>query len=184
MLDMPANVVAALASNNYRTAMLIDLPGTDMQVTDNQKNIVYDGITFSNTGRALIKASGINRAGDLNASSYSVTFYGGDTLAYQDYVGDQQLGKPGRVFLAFLDENYLLLSADSVIQLYAGLVDQWQFDETKTSSEFTVKMASHWSAFEVQTGRFTNSSSQEEYYPGDTFFQYAQQEKLPFKWGQ
>ena len=83
------------------------------------------------------------------------------------------------IYLAFLDEDYELLSSDSVIKIYAGLVDTWQFDETKTKSDFTIKLTSHWAAFEVVTGRFTNTASQEEYYSGDTLFQYSQQEKLP-----
>lgn len=184
MITMPSSVVGALASPDYRTAMLIDLPGTGFQVTDSHLPITFNGTTFLTDSYALLKATGVNRSGDLSASSYSLTFSGADTLAYQEYLDDAHLGKRASISLAFLDDDYALLAADSVIEIYAGLVDQWQFSESATSSDFTIKLTSHWAAFEVVTGRFTNTSSQEEYFPGDTFFQYSQQEKLPIKWGQ
>lgn len=183
MISMPSNVAAALASASYRTAILINLPGTGFKVTDNHKPITYDGVTYVPDDQALVGTSSIQRTTSMSASSYQVKFAGADRTAYQEYVNDSHFGKEAAIYLAFLDDDYALLSTDSVIKLYAGLIDTWQFDEGGTKSDFTIKMTSHWAAFEVVTGRFTNTASQEEYYSGDTFFQYAQQEKLPMKWG-
>lgn len=184
MISMPSNVAAALASANYRTAILINLPGTGFKVTDNHKELTYDGVTYKPDDQALLGASSVQRTNALSSSPYQIKFAGADRTAYQEYVDDAHFGKDAFIYLAFLDDDYALLSATSVIQIYAGLVDTWQFDETKTKSDFTIKLTSHWAAFEVVTGRFTNTSSQEEYYPNDTIFQYSQQEKLPMKWGQ
>jgi hypothetical protein len=184
VISMPSNVAAALASASYRTAILINLPGTGFKVTDNHKPITYAGVTYSPGDQALLGASSVQRTTSLSSSSYQIKFAGADRTAYQEYVDDAHFGEEASVYLAFLDDEYELLSSTSVIKLYAGLVDTWQFDETKTKSDFTIKLTSHWAAFEVVTGRFTNTSSQEEYYPNDTIFQYSQQEKLPIKWGQ
>lgn len=184
MITMPSNVAAALASATYRTAILIDLPGTGFKVTDNHKEITYNSVTYKPDDQSLLGASSVQRTTALSSSPYQIKFAGADRTAYQEYVNDAHFGKDAFIYLAFLDDNYALLSATSVIQIYAGLVDTWQFDETKTKSDFTIKLTSHWAAFEVVTGRFTNTSSQEEYFPNDTIFQYAQQEKLPMKWGQ
>jgi len=184
MITMPSNVASALASASYRTAVLINLPGTGFKVTDNHKPITYDGVTYAPDDQSLLGTSSVQRSTSISASSYQISFAGADRTAYQEYVDNAHFGEEASIYLAFLDEDYELLSSDSVIKIYAGLVDTWQFDETKTKSDFTIKLTSHWAAFEVVTGRFTNTASQEEYYSGDTLFQYSQQEKLPIKWGQ
>jgi len=85
--------------------------------------------------------------------------------------------------MAFHDDSCDLLASDSVIKLYEGIVDAWDLSESATTSEFSIKLTSHWATFEVVNGRFTNQSSQKEYYGTDNFFKYAYQEELPLKWG-
>lgn len=183
MINMPSSVVGALASESYRTAILVNLPGTGFKITDNHKPITYSGTTFTTDDQMVLKTSGVKRTGSINAGSYSITFAGADRSAYEEYYQDAYYGQAASISLAFLNDDYELLAGDSVLKMYSGLVDSWQLSEGKTTSDFTIKMTSHWAAFEVVTGRFTNTSSQEEYFPGDTFFQYSTQEKLPIKWG-
>jgi len=188
MITIPSSVSTALAASNYRTALLVDLPGTDFKITDNHLPITYNSTTYVTNGEIVLKTSNVSRTTDIAANSYQLTFAGADRSAYIEYTNSgsdyvRHVGKSGTLYLAFLDDNYALLDSTSVLELYTGVIDSWELSETNSSSEFSVKLASHWSTFQVTNGRFTNSSSQQEFYPGDEIFKYSHQEKLLIKWG-
>jgi len=204
MITIPSSVNTALASSTYRTSLLVHLPGVGFKITDNHKPITYNSTTYTTSDEVVLKTSNINRTTDIAANSYTLTFAGADKSAYQEYTNSgtdyvrhvgktgytnsgtdyvRHVGKTGTLYLAFLDDNYELLDSGSVIELYTGVVDTWELNETATTSEFSVKLSSHWATFEVTNGRYTNSSSQQEYYAGDEIFKYSHQEKLPIKWG-
>ena len=188
MITIPNSVSTALAASTYRTSLLVHLPGAGFKITDNHKPITYNSTTYTTSDEIVLKTSNVNRTTDIAANSYTLTFAGADKSAYQEYTNSgtdyvRHVGKTGTLYLAFLDDNYELLDSGSVIELYTGVVDTWELNETSTTSEFSVKLSSHWATFEVTNGRYTNSSSQQEYYAGDEIFKYSHQEKLPIKWG-
>lgn len=188
MITIPNSVSTALEASTYRTSLLVNLPGAGFKITDNHKPITYAGITYTTSDEIVLKTSNVSRTSDIAANSYTITFAGADKSAYQEYTNSgadyiRHVGKTGTLYLAFLDDNYELLDSTSVLELYTGVVDTWELSESNSTSEFSVKLASHWATFEVTNGRFTNSSSQQEYYPDDEIFKYSHQEKLPIKWG-
>ncbi len=81
MISMPSNVAAALASANYRTAILINLPGTGFKVTDNHKELTYNGVTYKPDDQALLGASSVQRTNALSSSPYQIKFAGADRTA-------------------------------------------------------------------------------------------------------
>ena len=164
MITIPSSVSTALASSDYRVALLADLPGTGMSVTDNHKPITFGGTTYSATDGLLLKTSNVNRTTAIEVNSYTLTFSGADKSAYTQYHSNAHVGKSATLYLAFLDDDYALLDSASVIEMYTGIIDTW-------------------STFEIVNGRFTNSSSQQEVYDGDTIFEFSTQDKLPLKWG-
>lgn len=183
MITLPTAVSNALASHDYRYCLLVNLAGSGMQLTNNHKNITYNSVTYSTTDNLLIKTSDVNRTSGIESNSYTITVAGADKQAYNEYYNGQHNGKSATLFLAFLDDNYDLLASNSVVEMYTGIIDSWDLSETSTTSTFSIKLTNHWSTFEVINGRFTNTSSQSEFFPNDSFFQYSTQEKLPLKWG-
>jgi hypothetical protein len=183
MITIPSSVTTALASTHYRVALLADLPGTGMSVTDNHKPITFGGTTYSATDGLLLKTSDVSRTTAIEVNSYTLTFSGADKSAYTQYYDNTHVGKSATLYLAFLDDDYALLDSGSVVEMYTGIIDTWALSETGTTSDFSIKMTNHWSTFEIINGRFTNSSSQQEVYDGDTIFEYSTQDKLPLKWG-
>ena len=183
MISIPSSVLTALNSTAFRSALLVDAPGTTFQVTDNHKAITYNGVTYKVSDELLMKTSNISRTTNIAANGYQITVSGADTSAIQEYTDNDHLGKTATVYMAFLDDNYELLATDSVLEVYQGLVEGWSLDEGATSSEFTIRLTSHWSSFELVNSRFTNSASQQEVFPTDELFKFAFQEKLPIKWG-
>lgn len=183
MITIPSSVTAALNSANYSSSLLVSLPGTGFKITDNHKDITYNSVTYSASGELLLATSNVSRTTDIAANSYTLTVSGADQSAIQEYTSTNHVGKTATLYMAFLDDNHELLASDSVLEMYTGIVDSWELSEGATSSEFSVKLTSHWASFEIVNGRFTNSSSQQEYYAGDEFFKFSFQEELPIKWG-
>lgn len=183
MITIPSVISTALASSDYRVALLAQLPGTGMSVTDSHKAITYNGVTYAATDGLMLKTTDVNRTTNIEVNSYTITFAGADKAVYGQYSDNAHVGKTATLYLAFLDDDYELLSSSSVIEMYTGVVDTWALSESGKTSDFSIKMTNHWSTFEIVNGRFTNSSSQEELYSGDTIFEFATQDKLPLKWG-
>ena len=183
MITIPSSISTALASSNYRVALLADLPGTGMQVTDNHRPITFGGVTYAATDGLLLKTSNVNRTTSIETNSYNITFAGADKSAYTQYYDNVHVGKSATLYLAFLDDDYELIDSTSVIEMYTGIIDAWSLTESGTTSDFSIKMTNHWSTFELVNGRFTNASSQEEIYAGDKIFEFSTQDKLPLKWG-
>lgn len=183
MIPIPSSVSTALNSSAYRACLLANLPGTDFKITDNHKDITYNSVTYSSTGELLLKTSNVNRTTQIAANSYTLTVSGADQSAINEYTLNNHVGKTATLYLAFLDDNYDLIDSGSVLEMYTGIVDSWELSESATTSEFSIKLTSHWASFEIVNGRFTNSASQQEYYAGDELFKFSYQDELPVKWG-
>ena len=182
MLTVPASVDTALADEDLVWALLVDLPG-GFPVTDNPHNLTYDGTTYT-PAKVLLSAGDVKRAQDISADSYEITMDNADQAIYEDYVVTNRVGTAVEVFAAFVDAGtYDLRAADSVIKIYEGVLDSWSVSEQGSRASISIRLTSHWSAWKIVKGRFTNSSSQEETYSGDTIFEFSHQEELPIKWG-
>ena len=182
MLSFPSSVVNALASNDFTYSLLVDLPG-NFQVTNNPHDLTWSSVTYS-PAKLLMDVGDIERRQDISSDSFDIIMDNADQAIYQDYVANNRIGTVVPVYAAFVDPTtYDLLAADSVVRVYSGLFDSWDVSEAGTKATVTLRLTSHWSAWKVVKGRATNSSSQEEVYPGDTIFEFSYQEELPHKWG-
>jgi hypothetical protein len=186
MLPVTPEVEAALNSASFNIAVLVDLPSSgsvNLRLTDNARAITYGGQVYTPGGVQLMSVDPVRRGMEITSDSLQVTVDNISGDAYQDYVVNNHVGKAARVYVAFLNTSGALLSAGSVLQIYEGLVDSWSIEESGSESALLIRLTSHWSAFKVANSRFTNSASQNEVYPGDTFFDFSHQEELPVKWG-
>jgi len=182
MITVPASVTNALASSDLTWSLLVSLPG-GYEATDNPHNLTYDGTVY-NSQVMVLEGGSLKRKSDITADSYEVLISNVDQSMYQDYVDVNRVGSQVSVYAAFVDpDDYNLLSSDSVVEVYRGLLDSWVVAEEGEAATMTVRLTSHWSSWKVVKGRFTNTASQTEVYPGDTFFEYSQQEVLPITWG-
>ena len=50
------------------------------------------------------------------------------------------------------------------------------------SCSVNINVANHWSDFDREAGRYTNNSSQQRYFSGDTGFDYASEVQKELKW--
>lgn len=180
MITTTATVTQALSSVSTNIALLINLPGSDdMKVTDSVRDITYDGVTYRAHGSVqFTNAGSVDRKSVLTIDAYTINFGQADRTAYDLYKDNSYVGAPASVYIAFLDDDGALLNSTSVLQVYSGQIHSWGLNR-----DFTVKLSNQWAAFDIQHGRTTSSTSQQEVYPGDTFFEYSYMEELATKWG-
>jgi len=181
MITVDSSVTTALADDHIEYCLLVDLPGP-YRITDNVREISYDGNTYS-PEQLLLSTGSVSRKREINADSYEVVVSNIDQTIYQDYVVTNYTNQPVDVYLGFLTESGDLISSVSVMPVFKGVVDSWGLSESGSKSTLTIRMTSHWSQWKLITGRRTNSDSHEERHPGDTVFEFSHQEELPIKWG-
>lgn len=185
MLTVDSSVTTALESNNWAHALLVQIPGaTTHYYTDHWKDILYGANTYSHDGNLVLNSGRSSRDLELRADAITIRLDNADKSLYEEYAAANQVGKEVILSVAFVNKaTGNLLAANSVAELYKGIVDSWsQMDDGGTSS-FSIRLTNHWGAFEIRKGRYTNTASQEEAYPGDTLFEFSFQKVLPTKWG-
>lgn len=182
MITVPASVTTELGKSTFKTCLLLDLPGP-FRITDNPKALTHNSLTYTPADGIIMSAGDVNRQRELSSDSYEIGLDATNLGIYQDYVTNNRVGASVTMSLAFVDSTYNIINSDAVVMLYKGLVDSWSLSEQGSKAEFSIRVTSHWSAFKIRRGRYTNTASQEEFYPGDTLFEFSFQEELPIRWG-
>lgn len=185
MLTLIPEVVTALASDNFTMCHIVELPG--LKLTNHATSIVWRGDTYNSDGK-LLSLGSVTRESEIKLSPYTITLDNADQTALAIFAGGSQTGVEANVWLGIIDANGDLVvdgNNDGPILLYKGTVDTWHSNENPDSgfSKLAVKLTSHWASFKSTAGRFTNSASQEELFPGDSFFEFAAEDAVQIKWG-
>lgn len=180
VISVPAGVMAALESETGAEAYLAALPG-GLWLTDWGSDLDYDGNTYVADGR-LLKVSDVKREAGLTLHTYLVTLSNVDQVPLALYANTNYRGIEATIYRVFLDESNAIIDGFALID-YIGTLDSWRLPETLKKSEFELKLTNDWAALEFASGRFTNPSSQEGAFPGDTFFDMAHEDKNAIGWG-
>jgi hypothetical protein len=174
-----------LESNYFRSCFLVDLPGP-LRLTDGPSDVVYQGNTYLSNG-LLVDLDGIAHSTEITANTYTVTIDNANTTALALYGSSNYIGMACKVYLGLLNEDGTLIvdgTGNGPIEIYSGLFDSWGVSESANGSSIKTKLKSHWASFKRRSGRYTNSSSQQEVHPSDTFFDHAHLDANEIKWGQ
>jgi hypothetical protein len=67
--------------------------------------------------------------------------------------------------------------------IHKGTLDTFAIKESKSVSELSLSVTSHWASFEATSGRYTTDFSQKEAHPNDEFFKFAYRERSNVGWG-
>lgn len=185
MLTLTSEMQTELAKDDIKSALLVSLPGS-LLLTDWHKDLTWDGNTYLANG-LLLEGTEVTFTEDMTASPYSIMIGNANTTALALYGGGTNYGgAKGSIYLALLDANGDVIedvSNDGPILVYRGLFDNYGVTESGGKSVIKLQLKSHWASFKRKAGRFTNSASQEEVHPGDTFFQYGHLDQVEMKWG-
>lgn len=184
MITLTAEYQAAVESDAFSPCYLIKLPGP-LTLTTAPDDLSFGGDIYV-SGGLTVALDGIASTTDLSTNTYTITLDNANQTAMAIYANGNYVGAPSTVYLGLLDDSGSLIldgSGFGPIEMYTGVFDGWAVKEDKNRSTIAIKLRSHWAAFNRKAGRFTNSSSQQELYPTDSFFDFAHVDQNEIRWG-
>ena len=183
MITLTSEYQAALESDSFIPCYLIKLPGP-LTLTTAPNDIAWGGDVYVSSG-ITIALDGIASTTDTSANTYTITLDNADQTALGIYGNNNYVGADVEIYMGLLNDDGSLIvngSSEGPFEIYKGLFDTWAVSESLNKSVIKIKVKSHWAAFGRKAGRFTNSASQNEIYPTDTFFEYAHEDRKEVRW--
>jgi hypothetical protein len=179
--SLTSAVKTELATNKLNPITLVYLNiGGGQRFTDHYKNISYDGNTYT-ASSLLLGVSDVGETSEVAVDSVTVAFTGADQTIISLLLNNDYMDKEAEIYKGFLDSSQALI-ADPML-LFKGRIESFSIEEDATNSQVSISIASHWSDFEKQKGRKTNTNSQQLFFSGDVGFDYASQSVQDIKWG-
>ncbi len=179
MINLHADTITALQSDNFEYCHLVDLPGP-FYLTNHDTDLVANGNTYSAQGGLLLSFNNIKKDQALKVGSYNLSLSNVDTTLSQGYMASNYRGQDINIYLAIL-QNGVVQGTPFVS--YKGTLDTFQIKESKVNSILELKVTSRWSSFNLNAGRYTNDTLQQQLHSGDDFFKYAHQDVTNLGWG-
>ncbi len=177
----PATESATLAEV-YRELILVELDFASgiVYAHSGVGNFIWGGKTYLGVGR-LGKVSEIEETESLQANAIKLELSGVDPANVSISLNEEYQGRPARLYLAYLNENYQLIG--DPVGPFSGQMDTMDGELGKVST-ITLTVESRlvdWMRARVR--RYTDADQQVEY-PGDKGLEYVSQmaeRQLP--WG-
>ena len=174
-------VKSQLAGNKLNPVTLVYLNiGGGQRFTDHYKDITYDTNTYT-ASSLLLGVSDVGENNEVAVDSITVAFTGADQTIISLLLNNDYMDKEAEIYKGFLDSSQALI-ADPFL-LFKGRIESFSIEEDATNSQVSVSIASHWSDFEKEKGRKTNTNSQQLFFAGDVGFDYSSKSVQQIKWG-
>ena len=160
-----------------------DAPTGTQYMTDAYIPITYDSNTYL-AGGYFLSFTDIEETNQLQVSSITIGLSGVDKT-YINYVLDEDfVDRKVIIRKGFLSSTDDSLIADPIV-IFQGNMDTPIITEAEDEGKCTVSVtvANLFADFEKTPGRFTNSQSQNVFYPNDRGFEYASQIIKDVVWG-
>jgi len=176
-----ASTISALQSDQIRMCHLVQIDFEPvLQITDNFRQVVYDGDTFLPGGH-LLTIGDVQETEELRVGSLQIGLSSVNRAYLSIFLNIDYLNRRVRIWNAILDNGGEIIG--DAIPTFDGEVTGFGVADNRNSSTITVSCASHWADFERKAGRLTNNNSQQYYFPNDTGFRFAAESVKDIKWG-
>ena len=182
-----AATATELATKNFNIVNLLELQGiasaTDIvRLTDAPTDIVHSSNTYTST-RGMLGVNDITEEDQLKIESVDINLSGVATENVKLFLDFNYIDRRVLIHRAVIDDKYTILG--SPILVFDGRLDQPRVQEDFKSGTaiLSVTATSHWTDFEAQEGRHTNTTEQQTLFPNDNFFDKATEIQKDVKWG-
>ncbi len=175
--DLTAAAQSASQAGVVRPVMLVELdfPSGFVRVNSTDRTIAFDpggspnqAEDFLGVGR-LGGVSTVGESSELQASGVKLSL-SGIPLAHIAAAFERAQGRPGRIWLGFLDQNYRLV-IDPVL-VFSGLIDDTTID-LGALAKVTLSVENRMIAWErPKVRRYTNEDQQQRF-ADDKFFEFV-----------
>ncbi len=155
---------------------------TPIYMTDAWTDVVWDSKTFIALGHFL-GFSDIEETAELQVANLTAQLSGVDQSLIAAVLSENYIDRTLNIYKAFLDGN-LAVIADPVL-IFSGRMDSPVIDENPDDGTCTVSVSASnaWVDFERKSGRHTNHTEQQIYFPGDKGFEFVSAVTSEITWG-
>ena len=180
MITVDPLVSAALESDTFNMAHLVDLPG-GLFFTDWPNDLAYGGESYVSNGK-LLSLSSIVREGGIKTHSHTLKLSAVEADIITHFESQPRGGETCIIRRVILDDAGAII-AGQAMNLYQGTLDGWSLMEGKNTASISIKLTNNWAANAQTSGRRTTQHSQQEVLSTDTFFEHAHIETSNIDWG-
>lgn len=174
------DTINALATNEFDFATLIQLDfPTVLRLTDWGRDVSAFSNTFVSSPD-LLSIDGVEESGDVRVNEFEITMSGVNQAYISIFLNNEFVNVRMRIWKAVLQNDAIV---GDPISIFDGKISGMGLDEGTDTSEVTIKASSHWKDFEKMSGRKTNPTSQQRFFPNDVGFEFAQDLKRDISWG-
>lgn len=179
--SLNGSLTTELATDKLNPVDLIYIGvSTGYYYTDHYKDITYNSNTYL-ASSLFLGMNEVNESSELGVSSLTLKFTGADQTIISLLLNNDYMDKTVNVYRAFLDQSQVVINYPFL--LFEGRIENFNIEETDTTSEILISVASHWADFEKVRNRRTNTNSQKLFFTSDKGFNYASQTTKDIKWG-
>lgn len=156
--------------------------GGTVYMTDGYKDISYGGNTYLKAGHFL-NFSDIEESYEVMISNVTISLSGVDQSNIANFLNNDYIDQPVKIWLAFLDDSQSLISDPLLI--FEGRIDMPVVNEDPAGGTciVAVQASNAWVDFQRRTGRRANHEEQQIYFPGDMGFEFASEVVHEIFWG-
>ena len=181
---MPRSLSTALqtqvSSTATKTAFLVELNlSSTIRLTDWYSNVTYDSNSYE-AGGSFLQVDATTETGQLQVDEVGITL-SNVTSTIRSLVEDGEFtDKIVDIYLAYFDANETIVGA---INFFTGQIRNVGIVETIDNSTINLRVASHWSNWNLTKGRHFSDESQQAFSSGDRGMEFATQVKKDVRWG-
>lgn len=182
-MDTITEVASEKQVATYYECVEVNLETSQYLLTNAPFDVAYDGKTYRAWG-ALLGFNDVEETATMEIGQLSITVSGiasweDGTTPITDILAEDYTHAPVFIHRVYYGENGLI----GGFEVYHGYINaaSVQFSNGDQSS-VNIQTSNHLSDFKRQAGRFTNTESQQFYYPDDEGFEYSTEVQKEIKW--
>ena len=177
-------VLTELAEAQNQPVHLVELmfDAAPIYVTDAWSTINWSGKTYIALGH-FIGFSDIEESSEIQVASLTAQLSGVDQSLISAVLSQAYIDRTMRIYKAFLAADMAVIT--SPVLIFEGRMDSPVIEENPDDGSCIVAVSATnaWVDFERKSGRHTNNSEQQMFFPGDLGFEFVSKMTAEVIWG-
>ena len=172
-------------SNTFFELVKINVGSKTYRISNAPYNITISGDGEYSSFGPLMGFSDIEENATLEIQTLTIQISGilinGETsiTPIDDFLNSDYTHAPVVIRRVYTDDNGVIGN----FEIFKGYITGGTIAVNSSDScSVSISVANHWSDFDKEAGRYTNTTSQQRYFAGDTGFDYASEIQKEIKW--
>lgn len=172
-------------SNTFYELVKINVGSKTYRLSNAPYNITISGDGDYNSFGQLLGFGDIEENATLEIQTLTIQISGilinGETsiTPIDDFLNTDYTHAPVSIRRVYTDESGIIGN----FEIFKGYITSGNIAVNSSDScSVSIAVANHWSDFDKEAGRYTNTTSQQRYFAGDTGFSFASEIQKEIKW--